>query len=184
VRSLTLALLLVLAPAAAPSQDGRRVTPPVEVRVVEGRATLLQGREVVSRTAAQGTRRIEGPLELELGPGSKVEILWRGRGSLRADGPAALSLPDSSARPLEPRVELLFAARVELEVRRGTLVAALGEAGELELARSAVALGELPSGGWDLLHRGGDPVRHRAAGVAVARELRSGMRARLEPAGE
>jgi hypothetical protein len=184
VRSLALALLLALSPAALTADGEGRVTPPVEVRVVEGRATLLQGREVVSRTPAQGSWTIEGALELELGPGSEIEVLWRGRGSLRARGPAALSLPDSSARPLEPRVELLFAGAVELEVRRGTLVAGLGDAGELELARCAVALAELPSGGWDFLHRGGDAVRHRKTGEAVARKLRSGARARLEPAGD
>ncbi len=175
------ALVLVL--FLAPAGEGKLPSLPVELRVIQGRAVLLEGTEVVSHSSARGPRAIEGPVQFEIGPGSQAEILWRGRMSLRVSGPAALHVPDSSTRPLETRVEILFAAGVELEVRRGAMRAQLSDLGELEVKRSAVALGELSQGGWEILHRGGDPVRFSASGATDAQEIRSGTRARIEAHG-
>jgi hypothetical protein len=180
VRSLVLACLLALPGYGGSAEQAAAIAPPVELRVLRGRANLLRGSEVVSRSPAAGAMSVVGPLELELGPGSQAEVLWRGRGSLRVQGPAALSLADTAAQPLEPRVTLLFAGSIELEVRRGTVRLSVGELGELEARRSAVALAELPTGAWSVVHRGGESLRFRPAGLEIAREIRGGTSMRLD----
>lgn len=117
---LTALLLVPLAPPASPGAPGTPgavgttgpqglPTPPPELvlEVLGGRATLVQGGEVHTRTRAQDALRLREEAYVELGPGSTLLLRRPGVASFRVEGPAALewARPKPPMSPMSPRAE-------------------------------------------------------------------------------
>jgi hypothetical protein len=122
---------------------------PASVRVSAGAADVVESGRVRALGPRTEQLAIMGAAWLEVGPGSAVELAWRGRASARVQGGAALALGPGTSLALE-RYEVL-----ELEVRRGGFVLELPELGRVELMAGVLQLRALPHGVHELRNRGG-----------------------------
>lgn len=186
IASLGPVLALALAPAPAPAPPEQR--PPVSteavVRLVAGRATLVQGDEVDHLARVGRSWVARGASYLELGPGGEVEIAWNGLASLRVTGPAALEWERKPYRG--PHVRVLRLKRLEVETRRGGLRLDLGQGWTLELERAALHAAHRFGGGIDVIHHGGTPIRVRSGAEApwsLAPGARTVLSNRVRPPG-
>ncbi len=170
---LTLALSLLAASplpqtASAPVVPFAPVAPSAPVvRVRCGRAQLIEGLELRSLNPSSGTLSLSGSAYLECGPGSEIEVLWRGLASARVLGPAALevdpALEIDHEGPEAPHLWLEHFQTVELEARRDVLVVRLPGEDVLAIGSGAVRLRSLPGGDVELLNRGGESLELRRA---------------------
>ena len=178
--------LLCAALAGADADERKDVPPrpPVEVvlKVLSGRASLVQGEKVETLTRVGGAREIAGKAYLELGTGSELELAWPGLSSVRLTGPAALEWTPPGADPMRIKLRLLRFDRLEAEVRRGSYVLDLPQAWSLDLGRGAISIEERPQGDLVITHRGGEDAKLRSrvqrAGKLPDR-VTSGQRLRL-----
>jgi hypothetical protein len=182
------ALLLVLAPSAAPT--GAAPTgpgagaaedvgaPPVLVRVLEGHASVVTGGEPRLVLPADGAVSVSGSAFLSLAPGSSAELRRRGTSSLRLAGTTEM---EWGGEAKDAGTWTLFAgSRVDAEVRRGRIgLKLLGEGWELGAQGAAFHVRRLASGELEVLHHGGELLTARPLDGGRPRTLRAGERTRL-----
>lgn len=173
---------LILAAAALPDPAPVSSELRGHVQITAGRGVLVTASGARQLGLAAGRSPWRGNGHLELGAGSRAQLVLQGRGQVRLYGPASLGWTQENAGDA-PRLDFGSLGTAEVEVRRGTLPVDLPHDWRLALATGAYALERLPEGGTRLEHLGGRESRIAWVGdpayAPAPASIRAGDRAEL-----
>jgi hypothetical protein len=144
--------------AGAGAGRGDELAPAASLRVEAGRATLVQGEQIVILTRGAAARSVRGQATLEIGAGGEVELSFPGSASLWLEGPALLEWDWSERASERPHVWLERLRALELEVRRGELLLDLPHGFLAHVGRAALRVEESAGEVLVLRHHGGDEI--------------------------
>ena len=142
----------------APIRRGEGTPALTHLVVNSGRATLVTDSGVHPVTQERTLEPFVGAGHLEVAPGSRVTLAWRGLCSMELEGPASLSWQPPRA-PEGLMVHTTVLNRVDLEVRKMPLRWQLPGNWRGELQSGAYSVYSLGSGTNEFIHHAGRPVR-------------------------
>ncbi len=185
--TLTALLLVLLAGStsqASPSSGDTSQGSPVIVRlsVTSGRAYLVTEEGVQSVTQERAIEPFVGSGHLEVAPGSRTTLSWRGIGSMEVVGPTALAwqMPQGKGAL---NIQFGVLNRVDVEVRSLPFRLQMPGDWRTELTSGAYSIYRTGNGGNEFLHHAGHPVRLSwtgGASITAPVEVYPGSRYRMD----